>query len=101
MHGVGGHNGRLLQRHGSLPRQLDDILGVNPDRRPVGQARTQAGPPFKLAQTSHFTAVFAASTGLAPIKRAKMLVLGVFSAIWMTPYGQFSSQLPHRCRSRQ
>src|SRR5882757_7081948 len=36
MHGVGGPNWRLLQRHGSLPRQLDDILSVNPDRRPRG-----------------------------------------------------------------
>src|SRR6187401_30675 len=60
---------------------------------PVGQAATQAGPVFRSLHMSHFTAVFAASAVDFFSSRFRNPGRGSTSAIWITPYGQFSSQL--------
>src|ERR1044072_595083 len=60
---------------------------------PVGHAATHAGPVFRSLHMSHFTAVFAASADDFFNSRPRKPGRGSTSAIWITPYGQFSSQL--------
>src|SRR3954464_15008389 len=61
---------------------------------PVGQAATHAGPVLRSLHMSHFTAVFAASFEDFFSSLLRKPGRGSISAIWMTPYGQFSSQFP-------